>query len=258
VLLQAQIAHDLLARRVRLESVVASLWVLGFQVPFQIVRRAFEHQVSGYYRRVGARPDNDLIERLWQLSERFARADARIRRGSIADPEGQALYSLTGQALVLLFGIRDDVAEETAAEFRALVEILKPATEKRWPENKVPDLPVEHLEEAIAWVRDMLSVARQWEAVAEARDHDWVRARRIARLAIGTFARGDAALAPRRHKRNLPLFARMAGSYGRLLFPVLLAVARDDEERQKIVETLFVVAGRVRRGVPRGVARKRR
>jgi hypothetical protein len=258
VLLQAQIAHDLLARRVRLDEAAASLWVLGFQVPFQIVRRAFEHQVSGYYRRVGARPGEDLIERLWQLSEWFARADARIRKGSVLDQEGQALLSLTGEALTLLFGVGDDDAEDTAAEFLTQIEVLKPITEKLRPESKLPTLQAECLEEAIAWIRNMLSVARQRKAVVEARDHDWVRARRIARLAIGTFVRGDAALAPRRHKTNLQLFARMAATYGRLLFPVLLAVTRDDEERRKIAETLFVVAARVRSGAPRAVLRKRR
>src|SRR5487761_2623387 len=90
VLLQAQIAHDLLGKRVSLQGTASGLWLVGFSVPFEAVREAFARQIAGHYRRARGRSHDGLETGLWELVGRFVRGDARARKGSSEDEEGAA------------------------------------------------------------------------------------------------------------------------------------------------------------------------
>src|SRR5438067_2118313 len=67
VLLQAQIAHDLLGRGVSLQDAAAGLWLVGFPAPINVVREAFARQIAGYYRRGLGRSRDGLETGLWEI-----------------------------------------------------------------------------------------------------------------------------------------------------------------------------------------------
>ena len=91
VLLQAQIAHDLLSRGGSLQGAAAGLWLVGFPAPIEVVREAFAHQIAGHFRRGRGRSRDGLEAGLWEIVSRFVRQDARARSGSSEDDEGVAL-----------------------------------------------------------------------------------------------------------------------------------------------------------------------
>jgi hypothetical protein len=253
VLLQAQIAHDLVGRQVSLQGAAAGLWLVGFPAPIKVVREAFARQIAGHYRRGRGRSRDGLDAGLWELVGRFVRQDARARSGLSKDDEGVALYALTGELFELLYGIGDGAPEsgdtrqwavDTATELLSQIEFLAPLNGV----NVVPSVQTETVEELVTWISETASLQRQQDAVVNAQPHDWTRARRITRVAIGLLDRVDAAASPQQHTANRPLFTRLAVGWARLLFPVLLAVVRYPEQRRSMTRMIFVAAAIMRRG----------
>jgi hypothetical protein len=256
VLGQAEIAHDLLARGVSLRGTVAGLWLVGFPAPLETVRTAFVDQIADYYRRGRGRSRDGLEAGLWQHADRFVRLDARVRGGSAGDDEGVALHDLTGELLQLLCGVGDSAPEagdpgqwpvDTAAELLFQIEVLRPFT-RRYGTNELPAVQAETVEDVVTWIRETASLRQQHEAVTHAWQHDWIRARRLVRLAIELLDRADAAASPRQHATNRALFTRLAVGWARLLFPILLAVVRAPEQRRAATNALFAATAIVRRG----------
>lgn len=253
---QAGIAHDLLGRGVSLQGTTAGLWLLGFPAPLDRVQAAFVDQIAGLYRRGKGSSRDGLEAGLWQQVQRFVRSDARARGGSPEDDEGVALHALTGGLLELLCGVGDSAPEpgdsdqwsvDTAAELLFQIEVLKPFTQ-RYGEIEFPVIQAETVEEVAIWICQTASLQRQHEAVAQARQHEWIRARRLVRVAIELADRADAAASPQQHEKNRMLFTRLAVGWARLLFPILLAVVRAPEQRRSVTNTLFAAAAIVRRG----------
>jgi hypothetical protein len=256
VLLQAQIAHDLLGKRVSLQGTASGLWLVGFSVPFEAVREAFARQIAGHYRRARGRSRDGLEAGLWELVGRFVRGDARARKGSSEDEEGTALYALTGELLELLLGVGEGTPEpgdprewavDTAEELLSQIEVLARSGRLNGS-NAIPAVPAETVEEVVTWISETASLRRQQDAVINARPHDWTRARRITRVAIGLLDRADAAASPEQHAANRALFTRLAVGWARLLFPVLLAVVRNPALRRSMTKTIFAASTIVRRG----------
>lgn len=253
VLVQAQIAHDLLGRGVSLEGAAAGLWLVGFPTPIKVVCEAFAHQVAGHFRRGRGQSRDGLEAGLWGTVGRFVRQDARARGGSREDDEGIALYALTGELFELLYGIGGGVPEsgdsrqwaaDTATEILSQLEFLAPLSGVKM----TPSVRAETVEEVVTWIRETASLQRQQDAVADAQPHDWTRARRITRVVIGLLDRADAAASPKQHAANRALFTRLAVGWARLLFPVVLAVVRNSQQRQTVTRTIFTAAAIVRRG----------
>ena len=253
VLLQAQIAHDLLGRGVSLRGAAAGLWLVGFPAPTEIVREAFAHQIAGHFRRGRGRSRDELEAGLWDIVSRFVRQDARARGGSREDDEGIALYALTGELFELLYGVGDGVPEsaasrqwaaDTATELLSQIEFLAPPSGVK----AVPSVQAETVEEVVMWISETASLQRQQDAVVNAQAHDWTRARRITRVAIGLLDRADAAASPEQHVANRALFTRLAVGWARLLFPIVLAVARNPQQRQSATRAIFAAAAITRRG----------
>ena len=256
VVMRAEIAHDLLGRGVSFRGTAAGLWLLGFPVPLDTVRAAFVDQVAGHYRRGRGRSRDGLEAGLWQHVGHFVRSDARARGGSAGDEEGVALHDLTGELLELLCGVGDNAPDagdsgewsvDTAAELLFQIEVLKPFTQ-RYGAIEFAAVRAETVEEVATWIRQTASLRRQHEAVTHARQHDWIRARRLVRLAIGLLDRADAAASPQQHAANRALFTRLAVGRARLLFPILLAVVRTPEQRRTATNALAAAAAIVRRG----------
>jgi hypothetical protein len=256
VIVQAEIAHDLLGRGVSLRGAAASLWLIGFAPPFETVRASFVDQIAGDYRRGRGRSRDGLEAGLWQHVDRFVRSDARARGGSAGDEEGIALHALTGDLLELLYGVGDGAPEagdsgqwsvDTAAELLFQIEVLKPFTQ-RFGAIEFPVIEAETVEEAATWMRQTASLRRQHEAVTRARQHDWIRARRLVRVAIELLDRADAAASPRQHAENRVRFARLAVGWARLLFPILLAIVRVPEQRRSVTNAVLTAGAIVRRG----------
>jgi hypothetical protein len=253
VVAQAEITHDLLGRGVSLRGTAAGLWLLGFPMPMETVRAAFADQVAGYYRRGRGRSRDGLEAGLWQHVDDFVRSDARARGGSAGDEEGVALHDLSGELLELVCGVGDSGPEagdsgqwsvDTAAEVLFQIEVLKPFTQRY---AEFPAVQAETVEEVATWIRQTASLRRQHETVTHARQHDWIRARRLVRLAIGLLDRADAAASPQQHATNRALFTRLAVGWARLLFPIALAVVRAPEQCRTATTTLFAAAAIVRR-----------
>lgn len=254
VLLQAQIAHDLLGKRVSLQATAADLWLVGYPVPNDIVRQAFARQVAGHYRRGRGRSRDGLEVGLWQHADRLVKWDARIRGGSQRDREGEALYDLTGGWLELLCGAGDGVPPQkglgqwivdTTQELQTQMESL--ARFGRF--DCVAQMPAEEtITEAVTWISETASLPRQQEALHNAGAHDWSRARRIVRLAIGHLDRANRAASPDLHTANRVFFTCWAVGWARLLFPILLAAVRIPEQRRAVMKTIFEVAAEIRRG----------
>jgi hypothetical protein len=106
----------------------------------------------------------------------------------------------------------------------------------------------------VTWIRQIASLRRQHEAVTHARQHDWIRARRLVRVAVELADRADAAASPQQHATNRALFTRLVVGWAHLLFPILLAVVRAPENRRTATNALFAAATIVRRGPTRGAA----
>jgi hypothetical protein len=253
VLLQAQIAHDLLGRGVSLLGVAAGLWLVGFPAPFKVVREAFVRQIAGHYRRGRGRSRDGLEAGLWEIVGRFVRQDARARSGSSEDDESVALYALTGELFELLCGVGDGApgsadarqwAVDTATELLSRIEFLAPLCEV----NVIPSVQAETVKEVVTWISETASLRRQQDAIVNAQPHDWTRARRIMRVAIGLLDRADAAASPERHLANRALLTRLAVGWARLLFPIVLAVARNPQQRQSVTRAIFAAAAIIRRG----------
>jgi hypothetical protein len=216
----------------------------------ETVRAAFADQVAGYYRRGRGRSRDGLEAGLWQHVDDFVRSDARARGGSAGDV---ALHDLSGELLELVCGVGDSGPEagdsgqwsvDTAAEVLFQIEVLKPFTQRY---AEFPAVQAETVEEVATWIRQTASLRRQHETVTHARQHDWIRARRLVRLAIGLLDRADAAASPQQHATNRALFTRLAVGWARLLFPIALAVVRAPEQCRTATTTLFAAAAIVRR-----------
>jgi hypothetical protein len=69
----------------------------------------------------------------------------------------------------------------------------------------------------VTWIRETASLHRQRDAVIGAQPHDWIRARRLVRFAIGLLDRADAAASPKQHMKNRQLFTRLAVGWARLV-----------------------------------------
>jgi hypothetical protein len=262
VLHQAQIAYDLLDKGVTLQRIAAAVWlVVGSPVRIDIVRKAFASQIAGYYRRGRGRSRDDLeaddleADHLWKHVKRFVRQDAWARNGSEDDDEGVALYALTGELLELLFGVGDGApslgdsrqwSEDTTDELQSRIEFL--ARLSRDGSGALPVVRAETVEEAVTWISENASLRRQRDAVRKARRHDWTRARRITRIAIGLLDRAIAAASPEQHVNNRALFTRLAVTWARFLFPVLLALVRNPKQRRLMAKTMSAAAAIVRAG----------
>lgn len=253
VLLQAQIAHDLLNRGVSLRDAAAGLWLVGFPAPLTVVNEAFADQIAGHFRRGRGRSRDGLEAGFWDVVGRFVRQDAQARGGKREDAEGTALYALTGGLLELLYGVGDGIprsadsrqwAVDTAAELLSQIEFLAPLSGV----NAIPSVRTETVEEVVTWISETASVRHQQDAVVKAQPHDWTRARRITRLAIGLLDRADAAASPEQHVANRALFTRLAVGWARLLFPVVLAIVRNPQQRESVTGTIFTAAAIIRRG----------
>jgi hypothetical protein len=256
VVTQAEIVYDLLGRGVSLRGSAAGLWLLGRPMSLETVRAAFVDQVAGHYRRGRGRSRDGLEAGLWQHIGHFVRSDARARGGSAEDEEGVALHALTGEVLELLCGAGDSAPEagdsgqwsvDTAAELLFQIEKLKPFSQL-YGAIDFPAVKAETVGEVATWIRQTASLRRQQEAVAQARQHDWIRGRRLVRLAIELFDRADAAVSPLQHAANRALFTRLAVDWATLLFPILLAVVMAPEQRRSATNALFAAAAIVRRG----------
>jgi hypothetical protein len=253
VLLQAQIAHELLGRGVSLQGAAAGLWLVGFPTPFKVVRDAFVRQITGHYQRGRSRSRDGLEAGLWEIVGRFVRQAARARSGSSEDDESAALYALTGELFELLCGVGDGAPEsadsrqwavDTATEMLSRIEFLAPLSGV----NAIRSVQAEAVEEVVTWISETASLRRQQNAVVDAQPHDWTRARRITRVAIGLLDRADAAASPEQHVTNRTLFIRLAVGWARLLFPIVLAIARNPQQRQSVTRAIFAAAAIIRRG----------
>jgi hypothetical protein len=255
VLHQAEIAYDLLQMGVGLRGTAAGLWLVGFPVPLKPIREAFEKQVADHFRRGQGRSRDDLEEALWQHVQRFVRADARARGGSADDAEGIALGDLSGQLLELLCGVGDSGPEvvrlrqwssDVAAEVISQLEALRPLVE-RSDEYVLPDVHAPTVEDIAVWFWETGSLLRQREALRIACPHDWIRARRLAGVAIGLLDRAFTTASPKQVAMNRQLFTRLAIGWGRLVFPTLLAVVRNPDQRRFATGALMSAARIVRK-----------
>jgi hypothetical protein len=254
--MQAQIAFDLLAKRSSLNGVAAGLWLLGFPVPLEAVKPAFEAQLSSFYRRVRGRSRDTIESGLWSQVERFVKRDARVRGGSVSDGEGQALYALSGGMLELLFGAGDDAPEpgdehqwavDTATELFDQIEYLAPLSPWRTElQKRVPPLDIAKVEDAAQFFLETASLPRQLSAVRTAKPHDWLRARRVVTLLANRLDRAAASVNSD-HQANRALFARLTVGWSRLLFPVLLSVVRKPAWRAGLMPEIFEIARQFRR-----------
>ncbi len=254
ILLQAQIAYDLLGKRVSLQNTASDLWLVGFSVPFEVVRKAFVEQAANHYQRAGGR-SRDMESGLWESIGRFVRRDALIRKGSPTDDEGKALYDLTGGLLELLLGVGDGVpqpgdvqqwATDEATELLSHIEMLAPLRQTNGL-NTLPAVRAETAEEVVTWIGETASLQRQQNAIINAMPHDWTRARRITRIAFGLLDRADAAASPKLHTANRALFTALVIGWARLLFPVLLAAVRNSAQRRSVTGMIFRMSAIVRR-----------
>jgi ribosomal protein L13E len=255
VLTQAQIAHDLLGRRANLLSTTAALWLIGFPVPIEIVRKAFAHQIAGHYRRGRGYSRDGLEAGLWDHVGRFVALDARARSGSKQDEEAAALRSLTVALLELLCGVGDGVlqsgkarqwAVDTAAELMSQIETLSRLGRLKGA-SAIPAEQAETVEEVVTWISETASLRRQRDAVKGALPHDWTRARRLTRVAIGLLDHADATASPLHHETNRALFTSWVVAWARLLFPVVLVAMRSPEQRQSMTAMYFVASAEIRR-----------
>jgi hypothetical protein len=125
-----------------------------------------------------------------------------------------------------------------AAELLFQIEVLKPFTQ-RYGAIEFPVVRAETVEEAATWIRQTASLRRQHEAVTHAEQHDWIRARRLVRVATELLDRADAAASPRQHATNRARFARLAVDWARLLFSILLGIVRVPEQRRSVTNALL-------------------
>jgi hypothetical protein len=165
---------------------------------------------------------------------------------------------LTGELFELLCGVGDGTpqpgdsrqwAVDTATELLSRIEVLA-RLDRLNGSNAIPAVQAETVAEAVTWVSKTASLRHQHDAVINAQPHDWTRARRITRVAIGLLDRADAAASPEQHAANRALFTRLAVGWARLLFPVLLAVVRNPAQRRSMTRTIFAASTIVRRGGP--------
>jgi hypothetical protein len=166
---------------------------------------------------------------------------------------------LTRALLVLLCGVGDGAREpwnsrqwsvDTAAELQSQIEILARLSRLDGL-GAIPVVRAETVEEVVTWISENASLRRQQDAVKNARPHDWTRARRITRLAIGLLDRAVAAASPEQHVNDRALFTRLAVAWARILFPVLLALVRSPKQRRSMAKTLLAAAAIVRGGPAR-------
>lgn len=120
-----------------------------------------------------------------------------------------------------------------AAERMFQIEVLRPFNQ-RYGANEFPAMA----KDVVIWIRETASQHRQRGAIIGAQPHDWIRARRLVRFAIGPLDRADAA-SPKQHAKNRRLFTRLAVGWARLVFPILLAVARTPEQPRSATKALF-------------------
>jgi hypothetical protein len=252
VLLQAQIAHDLLSREVSLQGRRGGPLVGWLSCAHQRCPRGVRpSNCGGTFGAAAAGHETGSKRLSGSLSADLS--DARTRSGSREDDEGVAVYTLTGELFELLYGVGDGAPEsvdprqwavDTATELLSQIEFLAPINGV----NLVPSVQTETVEEVVTWISETASLRRQRDAVVNAQPHDWIRARRITRMAIGLLNRANAATSPEQHVANRALFTRLAVGWARLLFPVLLAAVRNPQQHQSVARTIFAAAAIIRRG----------
>jgi hypothetical protein len=219
VIEQAKATHDLLASHSRTYTALIGLWLQGYPIELKLVRAAWKALISRNQPRRDAPAGRlSLDDAVGRLAARVG--PAQLRPDTPGDVKRSAI-DFWNELLSTFFGSSDEPASYGLAAALS-------ATMPYW-RNKASQ-PFSIDEEGIEWlmehVRNWLSLPAQSDILRTASNHEFVRARRVLRIAFGIFCRFARSL-PKDQCEALQEHGRIAVvTLGRPMLLPLLAILR--------------------------------
>ncbi|HTB03166.1 MAG TPA: hypothetical protein VK804_22080 [Bradyrhizobium sp.] len=217
---QAKTAHDLLARHSRTYTALIGLWLSGYPIDLKLVRSAWKTLITRNHPRRDARagrmPLDDAVGRL------AARVGPALLQPDAPADIKRAAIDFSNELLGAFFGVRDESAVCGLAE--AVSETVPYWLNKASQPMTLDDASIECL---MVHVRRWFSLPTQRQILRSGTNHEFVRARRVIRVAFGTFGRTARGL-PAIQREELRKYGCIAVIVlGRPLLLPLIALLRD-------------------------------
>lgn len=227
VVSQAKATHDLLARHGRTYTAFVDLWLLGFPVNLRLVRSAWMWLVARNLpweqSRQGKTPQDEAVG---QLAAKVARG---LLRPQSPVAIRHAATDFLNEFLSAFFGVDEESAASGLAElWAATAPFLSSGVQQRVPFEDT------HLEWLIVRVRDWASLPQRRKTLRSARNYEFMRARRVIRVALGLFARAARSVPLNQQKTFEEFYHGVAIVFGRATLLPLIVILRDPTGRQAI------------------------
>jgi hypothetical protein len=219
VIEQAKAAHDLLARHSRAYTALIGLWLLGYPIELKLVRSAWKTLIARNQPRRSARsgriPLDEAVGRLAQTV-----GAAQVRPNAPAEIK-RAAVDICSELLSAFFGV-----DEEPATYGLAASIVE--TMPYWSSELSRPFPIDetHIEWLIVHIRQWCSLPVQRKMLRSATDYEFVRARRVLRVALGFISRTARQLPTVQRKALLQQQVTVIVLSRPVLLP-LIAVLRD-------------------------------
>ena len=234
VIEQAKTAYDLLQAHGRTYTALIGLWLLGYPIELKLIRSAWKTLIARNQPRRSARsgciPLDEAVGRLAQTV-----GAAQVRSDAPAEIK-RAAVDICSEFLSAFFGVDGEPATYGLAA--SIVETMP-----YWSSEISRPFPIDdaHIEWLVVHIRQWCSLPVQRKILRSANDYEFVRARRVLRVALGFFSRTTRQL-PTVQRRALLRQERVTVIV--LSRPVLLPLiaALNDPPVVRLIPTLLRIS----------------
>lgn len=243
VLRQAQAAHDLMAQHARAGVVLWGLWLLGFPISLDPVRATYEEHIDRALCSVHGRTGWDPSDVVGEIAGQIARLQAR--KQALPAQAREAFADMGAWVMGTFYGVDNETATEGVS---SLWDTLAPHLAEQGPQSEslVKCHPTD--ENFAVWaqyLKDFASLPAQKEAIRSASDYELLRARRVVLFVAGHLRRFAEGAGQWGEPEKWA--ARFMIVFGGWAIPILVAVLRENDVRDKVTSSLLTFARTVLR-----------
>jgi hypothetical protein len=215
---QAQVVYDLLVWRPRVDVVIVGLWLLGFPVDLRRVRDVYERAHCG----VVSQPPDDAAS---ESADMFVRQNVKIDK--IPADAKDAGINLAVEFFGVFYGVKEPFESFGLEDYWKLVKPY--LNSEAFADMHLRDV---EFETYAKYLKAMVSLPAQREAIVTASDYELTRARRFVHFVFGYF--DHLARTDKRNEKFDGFGRHSLIAIGATAIPILIAAFRNNTARQKI------------------------